>query len=60
MPVSEYYSGKGKKVMRSMKSQYGKETGERVFYATANKMKKKPHGSDEFSQADIQRGYRLC
>jgi len=37
MPVSEYYKGEGSKVMRSMKKRYGKKSGERVFYATANK-----------------------
>lgn len=37
MPVSEYYKGSGKKVMRSMKERYGDKAGERVFYATANK-----------------------
>jgi hypothetical protein len=41
MPLSEYFSGKGKKVMDSMKSQYGSEKGKKVFYATANKKKKK-------------------
>ncbi len=39
MPLSKYYGGHGEKVMKSMKSQYGKEKGERVFYATANKRK---------------------
>jgi hypothetical protein len=39
MPVSEYYRGSGEKVMRSMKKRYGKKSGERVFYATANKRK---------------------
>lgn len=33
MPLSK----KGKKVMRAMKSQYGKERGARVFYASVNK-----------------------
>lgn len=42
MPISEYYKGKGKKVMASMKKRYGPEAGKRVFYATANKQKMKP------------------
>ena len=33
--------GKGESVMRGMKARYGSEKGERVFYATANKMKNK-------------------
>jgi hypothetical protein len=40
-PVSEYYSGSGEKVMRNMKEEYGDKEGKRVFYATANKRKKK-------------------
>lgn len=35
MPLTDYYKGKGKKVMRSMKERYGEEKGKRVFYATA-------------------------
>ena len=41
MPFSKYFGGKGEKVMKSMKSKYGKEKGERVFYATSNKHKGK-------------------
>jgi hypothetical protein len=37
MPLSKYYGGSGEKVMASMKKRYGKDKGERVFYATANK-----------------------
>ena len=37
MPVEEYYKGEGETVMSSMKKRYGDKTGERVFYATANK-----------------------
>lgn len=40
MPVSEYFSGHGKKVMDNMKKQYGEKKGKSVFYATANKKKK--------------------
>ena len=30
---------KGKKIMKSMKKQYGKKKGEQVFYASLNKKK---------------------
>ena len=40
MPLSNYYEGKGEKVMHNMKKQYGEEKAEKVFYATANKHKK--------------------
>lgn len=43
MPLSKYFKGKGEKVMKNMKEQYGSERGERIFYATANKKK---HGID--------------
>ena len=33
MPLTK----KGKKIMKSMKDQYGKKKGETVFYATKNK-----------------------
>ena len=35
MPLTK----KGKKIMRSMKKQYGKKRGKQVFYATKNKGK---------------------
>ena len=35
MPLNE----KGKKIMKSMKKQYGKKRGEEVFYASKNKGK---------------------
>lgn len=38
MPIK----GDAKKVKKSMEGQYGKEEGERVFYATANKQGRKP------------------
>lgn len=63
MPLSKHYGGSGEKVMRSMKEQYGEKKGERVFYATENKMKKKTkqYGSGPFSKADEARGYKvLC
>lgn len=40
MPLSKHFGGHGAKVMRDMKERYGDEKGERVFYATENKMKK--------------------
>ena len=40
MPLSKYFEGHGKEVMSKMKSRYGSEKGERVFYATENKRKK--------------------
>jgi|TARA_B100000214_G_scaffold275963_1_gene205927 hypothetical protein len=33
MPLNE----KGKKIMKSMRKQYGKKRGEQVFYASKNK-----------------------
>lgn len=41
MPLSKYYGGHGEKVMKNMVKEYGKDKGESVFYATANKRKKK-------------------
>lgn len=35
MPLSKYYGGHGKKVMRSMKRRYGAKKGKSVFYAAA-------------------------
>ena len=35
MPLNK----KGKKIMKSMKKQYGKKKGEEVFYASLNKKK---------------------
>jgi len=44
MPLTK----KGKKIMKSMKDQYGDEKGEAVFYASANKGKiKKVHSKKE-------------
>lgn len=39
MPLSKHYKGKGAKVMKAMQATYGKEKGERVFYATEHKLK---------------------
>lgn len=35
MPLTK----KGRKIMRSMKKEYGAEKGKRLFYASANKKK---------------------
>lgn len=40
MPLRKYYKGKGEQVMSKMKQAYGAKQGTRVFYATANKMKR--------------------
>lgn len=37
MPVNDYFKGVGDKVLGGMQDHYGKEKGEKVFYATANK-----------------------
>jgi hypothetical protein len=42
MPISKYFKGEGSKVMKDMKSRYGSDKGESVFYATANKRGMKP------------------
>lgn len=44
MPIRDYFKGDGKKVMKSMKKQYGKKKGKEVFYATANKDNDGPGG----------------
>lgn len=41
MPLSKHYGGKGAEVMSDMKSRYGEEKGEDVFYATENARKSK-------------------
>lgn len=48
MPVSEYYSGHGDKVMANMQKEYGAKKGKSVFYATANKKGAKP--GEKFSK----------
>ena len=42
MPVSAYYKGSGRKVMKHLKAEYGSEKGKKVFYAMANKKGMKP------------------
>jgi hypothetical protein len=39
VPLSKYFGGSGRKVMRAMTEQYGAEKGKQVFYATAAKQK---------------------
>lgn len=39
MPISKYFNGNGKKVMKNMQDEYGPKKGKSVFYATANKRK---------------------
>lgn len=41
MPISEYYGGHGREVLKNMKSRYGSKAGQRVFYATDAKRRKK-------------------
>lgn len=43
MPISKYFGGNGEKVMANMTKEYGSKKGKSVFYATANKQKKKGH-----------------
>jgi len=40
-PLANYFGGGGEKVMQNMKKEYGADKGKKVFYATANKKKKK-------------------
>lgn len=56
MPISKHYGGHGREVMKSMKKRYGKDQGERVFYATENKMKPKsymPAGATQSPKGDL-------
>lgn len=50
--------GDAKKVMKSMKDQYGKEKGEEVFYATANKEGRKPENWKKAAAKDLL--HKLC
>ncbi|MDO8685722.1 MAG: hypothetical protein Q7J78_03520 [Clostridiales bacterium] len=57
MPLTE----KGKKVMSSMKKQYGKKKGKSVFYASENKgVITGVHGSSKFNASDIKQGFKVC
>lgn len=42
MPISEYYGGKGERVLRTMQKRYGAKEGKKIFYATANARHLKP------------------
>ena len=50
MPLTD----KGKKIMKSMKGQYGKKEGEKVFYAARNKGPIK--GVERASKGKLMRG----
>lgn len=52
MPLSEYFSGKGQKVMDNMSKEYGSKKGKQVFYATANKKGKGKKHSTGHSNPD--------
>jgi hypothetical protein len=58
MPLTET----GKKVMSSMKKQYGEKKGERVFYAMENKRpewdNRSKRGSGVFNDSELKQGYR--
>jgi len=52
MPLTK----KGKKIMKAMKSEYGKKKGEEVFYASANKGNiKGVHGKSKVAKEDIEK-----
>lgn len=55
MPISKYFKGHGKEVMKDMKERYGKKA-KRVFHALANK--RGLTGSGPFSDADVEQGYK--
>lgn len=57
-PISSYFGGHGKEVMRKMKKKHGSKKGESMFYATAKK--RSAHGSSQFGPSDIARGYKVC
>ena len=44
MPVSAYYGGEGRSVLRNMQKRYGTKAGKRAFYATANARGQTPGG----------------
>lgn len=59
MPISKYFGGHGDEVMASMKETYGDTAkAKSVFYATANKRKKKPGRSSARDQARALRPSR--
>jgi hypothetical protein len=57
MPISKHFKGHGTEVMKSMEKTYpDKETAERVFYATENKMKKKEDSPVKSSMKRVMKG----
>lgn len=42
MPISEYFKGKGKEIMKNMKDKYGDKKGKKVFHATAKSKNMEP------------------
>ena len=47
MPISEYFGGHGREVLKNMQKGYGEKKGKQVFYATANKKSQNPSGENE-------------
>ena len=41
MPLNKYFGGHGASVMKDLQAKHGKKQGERIFYATANKKKRR-------------------
>ena len=37
MPLSKYFGGHGKEVLKKMSHKYGAKKGKKIFYATSNK-----------------------
>lgn len=58
MPISGYYRGKGEQVMKDMRSRYGEEKGERVFYATANARNENPEDRKAGQKVALKRARR--
>ena len=60
MPISKYFGGHGREVMKSMKEEYGEEKGRKIFYATDNKRKaskrSKHHSAMDGKFIDDRRG----
>jgi hypothetical protein len=61
MPVGKYYGGRGEKVKAEMRKRYGTKKGDEVFYATANKQKKrKPaHPKDRAERRSLARRFGI-
>jgi len=58
MPVKEYYKGSGSKVMKSMKERYGKERGERIFYATAKEKGMEPERKSKKALDGLKKAHK--